>query len=89
MKNNFFKYIFFLVIICLLVYCIYNFYNENNQTEKKEEEEIAQKETTIVNDIRIGVSNFDNMNPILSNNKNVQDISRLIYEPLINITRRL
>ena len=29
---------------------------------------------------------FDTINPILSNNKNVQDISKLIYEPLVNIT---
>ena len=26
------------------------------------------------------------MNPILSNNKNVQDISKLIYDPLITLT---
>lgn len=29
---------------------------------------------------------FDTINPILSNNKNVQDISKLIFEPLINLT---
>ena len=30
---------------------------------------------------------FDNINPILSNNKNVQDISRLIFEPLFTLTQ--
>lgn len=29
---------------------------------------------------------MDSMNPILSNNKNVQDISKLIYEPLVTLT---
>ena len=29
---------------------------------------------------------FDTINPILSNNKNVQDISKLIYDPLITLT---
>ncbi len=29
---------------------------------------------------------MDTINPILSNNKNVQDISKLIYEPLVNLT---
>ena len=29
---------------------------------------------------------IDNINPILSNNKNVQDITKLIYEPLITLT---
>lgn len=29
---------------------------------------------------------LDTINPILSNNKNVQDITKLIYEPLVNLT---
>ena len=29
---------------------------------------------------------FDTINPILSNNKNVQDISKLIYDPLVTLT---
>lgn len=32
------------------------------------------------------MSNFDNLNPLLSKNQNIQDISKLIYEPLFNIT---
>ncbi len=29
---------------------------------------------------------FDTINPILSNNKNVQDITKLIYDPLVTLT---
>ncbi len=84
-KENFFKYIFVLVIIVLVGYCIYTVYKENN---KPKEVEIVEQEInpTILSDLRLAISNFDTLNPILSNNQNVQDISRLIYEPLVNIT---
>lgn len=36
--------------------------------------------------MRLGISNLDSLNPILSKNQNIQDISKLIYEPLFNIT---
>jgi len=36
--------------------------------------------------IRLGISNLDNLNPILSTNQNVQDILKLIYEPLLTVT---
>ena len=34
----------------------------------------------------MGISNLDNLNPILSKNKNIQEISKLIYDPLLTIT---
>ena len=36
--------------------------------------------------LRVGISNFDNLNPLISQNQNIQDISKLIYEPLFNLT---
>lgn len=35
--------------------------------------------------MRIAISNFDTMNPLLSNNKEVLNIDKLIFEPLITI----
>lgn len=35
--------------------------------------------------MRLGISNLDNLNPLISKNQNIQDISKLIYEPLFNI----
>ena len=32
------------------------------------------------------MSNVDFLNPIVSRNQNIQDISKLIYEPLFNVT---
>lgn len=36
-------------------------------------------------EIRIGISALDTFDPILSNNKNVQDVCKLIYEPLLTV----
>ena len=35
--------------------------------------------------MRLGISNFDTINPLLSNNKEVLNIDKLIFEPLITI----
>ena len=89
MKNSYFKIIFIILIIGLVVAAVYmNLFLGN----KKKNSPIIPKDfsnengTLISNNIRIGVIEFDNINPILSNNKNVQDVSRLIFEPLFILT---
>ena len=37
-------------------------------------------------EFNIGICNFDTINPILTKNLEIQHITKLIYEPLINIT---
>lgn len=88
MKNNFLKILFIILIIVLVIFAIYKNTNKNNN-QNISVEEIENKKAGIVisNDIRIGIIEFDNINPILSNNKNVQDISRLIFEPLFTLTK--
>lgn len=85
MRENFIKYIFILVILGLISYGVYNVIKQGNEPE---EIEVAPQEikTTILNEIRYGICGLDTINPILSNNRNVQEISKLIYEPLLNIT---
>ena len=34
----------------------------------------------------MGISNYDTMNPLLSNNKEILNIDKLIFEPLVSIT---
>lgn len=86
MKNNIFKYIFFIFIITIAIFTFYiinnqkqNKQNANTSIEKNQEED---KKEQVLN---VGIVGFDTMNPILSNNKYVQNISKIIYEPLINI----
>lgn len=86
MKSNLIKYIFILVVIGLIIFSVYTLYGKEENNIKYQD--YTQTETTpIITDLRLSVVNFDTINPILSNNRNIQDISRLIYEPLLNITK--
>lgn len=88
MRSTSLKAIFIILIIVLVIFAIYkNTYKHNNESVTAEEIENKSNGTIISNDIRIGIIEFDNINPILSNNKNVQDISRLIFEPLFTLTQ--
>jgi len=84
MKSNFFKYVFAIFVICIMVFAVYKIKTE----EKKDEQNQATvgSEEKKVTEITLGVASLDSTNPILSKNKNIQDISRLVYEPLIQIT---
>ena len=83
MKSNFFKYIFIIFVIVIIVAVIY----KTNKTEEPtiEEPTTSQTEEEIVKEITLGIAEFDTMNPILSQNKHVQEISRIIFEPLLEL----
>lgn len=83
MKSNWIKYIFIIFIILILGFSIYKI----KQDEHKEQEDYTtNKQQEIVKELKLGIASLDTINPILSRNKNVQDISKLIYEPLVNLT---
>ena len=86
MKNSFFKYIFILFVIGIIIFAIYMIYfkkevNENVIEEEKIEEEVEIK------DLRLGISNFDTINPLITNNKEVLNIDKLIFEPLMTLNK--
>lgn len=82
MRNNIFKYIFIIgfIIFLIVVYAI--FYNND---EIKENIDQTSTKTTIITNIRVGIAGFDTLNPIVSNNKNMKDISKLIFDSLVTI----
>lgn len=88
-NNNIFKYIFIAFIIILILGTVYILYKQN---KKKEDEELNSDNNTIQSSVQIldnltmGISNYDTMNPLLTNNKEIINISKIIFEPLINIT---
>ncbi len=83
MKSNFFKYIFILFVVGIIIFAIYTIYFKKEKAEN-EIEEVVQ-EVTQIKDLRLGISNFDTINPLLSNNKEVLNIDKLIFEPLLTI----
>lgn len=85
MKSNYFKYIFIIFAICIMIFAIVKIKTE----EQKNEGQVYQtKEETEqeITELKLGIASFDSINPILSQNKNVQDISKIIFEPLMTLT---
>lgn len=83
MKSNSIKYLFIIFIILILVIAIFIIKKEENEHQQ---EIVANDQEEKIKEIKLGIAQLDTINPILSNNKNVQDISKLIYEPLVNLT---
>lgn len=84
MRNSFFKYIFLVFVFGIIIITAFLFYK---QEDKKEDVIIDQtsKVSNIQTDLRLAVAGYDTINPILSNNRNIQEYSRIIFEPLITL----
>lgn len=82
--NNVIKYIFSVVVIILILGTMYFIVKNRSKTEN-----YSLDQTSTVNniqtDLRLAIAEFDTINPILSRNRNVQEISKVIYEPLITL----
>ncbi len=85
MKSNLFKYIFILFAIGIVAYSVYAIYFKDKKDVQEGQNEVVQQEVVETKDLRLGISNFDTMNPLLSKNKEVLNIDKLIFEPLIMI----
>ena len=85
MKRLTIIFILITIIIIILTYILYNIYIRKD-TRSISNENSNSKEKIISTDLRIGITNFDTINPIISNNINVQNLSRLIFEPLLNLS---
>ena len=84
MKSNWIKYIFIIFIVSMLLFAIFKMKKE--EEEKQQELEYVSKQEEKNGELTLGIANLDTINPILSNNKNVQDITKLIYDPLVTLT---
>lgn len=72
-----------LTIILIIFLTVCYFINKNQSSKKinvSHEDEIIYEDN-----IRIGISNYDTMNPILTKNNMVMSVNQLIYEPLFKI----
>lgn len=85
MKNSWFKYIFILFAIGIFIFAFVKIRGDE-EAKKIEELNSYNKQEERIKEITLGISNFDTINPILSNNQYVQDISRLLFDPLVNLS---
>lgn len=85
MKSDFIKYVFIVFIIAIIFAVIYKINKDEGTTVK---EPITTKVNEgIAKEITLGVAEFDTMNPVLSQNKHIQEISKIIFEPLLELDK--
>lgn len=85
MKNNFYKYILGIFIILIVVLVIYIMNRNQSNNQQQEVDNVIKSKEKVEQVLNLGIAELDTINPILSQNKYVQSISKLICEPLINI----
>lgn len=87
-KLNFLKYIFIIFVVVLIGYSV--FYMQKQDDKETVDENIVQAEEqtnlTTIRTLRVAATNVDSINPIISRNQNVQDFSKLIYEPMLEVS---
>ena len=83
-NNNYAKYIFAAIVIFLLGYMLYAIL-QDNQIEDDTSLDHTSTVSTIQTDLRLAIAEYDTINPILSHNRNVQEVTKIIYEPLVTL----
>lgn len=86
MKSNFIKYIFIIFVIAIMGFAIYKLNKEENNPTGEDTQVKAEEDETI-KEIALGIAEYDTINPILSNNKHVQEISKIIFDSLFEIDK--
>lgn len=86
MKSNFIKYIFILFVIFIMGFAAYKIYYKEEPLEEEEQTNTIKTNEQILTNMRIGIASFDNINPIISKNRDVINLSTIMYEPLMSLT---
>ena len=84
MKTNAMKYIFFTIVIFMIGLAIYFIYIDGKENVYAIENNELQ--INMIRELNIGISEYDTINPILSNNRDIQYINKIIFNPLIDIS---
>lgn len=83
-NNNFFKYIFAIVVVFLIGYTVYIIFQNKENTSDYNLDQTSTL-NNIQTDLRFAISGYDTINPLLTNNRNVQELSKVIYDSLVTL----
>ncbi len=83
-NNNIFKYIFAAVVVVLIGYIMYVIVQNRSNVEDYDLDHTSTT-SNIQTDLRFAITALDTINPILSNNRNVQEVTKMIYDPLVTL----
>ena len=85
MKSNVIKYIFFIAVLIIVGVAIYMIYKDNKSNSENAENQATAQTNQTITDLRMEIVSYDTINPLISNNRNVQEITKLIFEPLLQL----
>lgn len=86
--STLFKYIFAIFVIIILCYAGYKLYENKENTVDDSQNTVQTSETDdTIKDIRLGLCNYDTINPLITTNREILNIDTLVYEPLFTITK--
>ena len=83
MKFKNIKFVFLGFVIFIVLFAVFHMTSKNKKKQSNETQDV--KEVVYQDNIRLGVSNFDTSNPLLTKNKQLMDIYQLVYEPLLTL----
>ena len=85
MRSNIIKYIFIIFAIFIIGFAIYKigFDKENEPIAETNTVQTAQDKESVLN---IGISDFDNINPLITKNEDIISLSTILYEPLLKLS---
>ena len=86
MKSNIIKYIFILFVIFIIGFAAYKIYYKEESVDENEQLNTIETDGQVLTNMRIGIAGFDNINPIISQNRDVINLSTIIYEPLMSLS---
>ena len=86
MKSNIIKYIFIIFAVGIIIYAVYKINFENKDKTDEQTTNVIETEQKTESILNIGISDFDNINPLVTKNQDIISLSTIIYEPLLKIT---
>ena len=84
-RNNYFKYIFIFVVLIIVLVTVFFLYKQKGNEENETVIDQTSTVSNIQRNLRLAIAGYDTINPILSNNRNVQEISKIIYDSLVTL----
>lgn len=84
MGNSFLKYIFIFIVTIIILVAFWRVISNSNKVDNSSLDQTSTI-NTIQKDLRFGIAQLDTINPILSHNRNVQELSKIVFEPLITL----
>ena len=78
MKGNIIKYLFILFVIFIIIFAVYKMNFESKKDDEDSKNNVQEALLQESSNLNIGIANFDNINPIITKNRDVINLLQKI-----------